>query len=917
MNYLGLTLLWCAIQVTIFAVAAVVLYLSMRRRSPAARSTVLASSLVSVILLTGLAWSPWPRWVPESSTAITASEVPVNAVSGDNSPVPASAEPVTPLVTDASESTAMLFLGNLWDEMKHAPAPPVVETTSAWTWQAIVAWLFLGVFALGMIRLISGILAVRRYRTHSHPIDSVELGSLLEELQLQLECRRLIELRASSEVASPATIGWRKPIILLPLEWQEWNQQERIAVIAHEVAHIKRFDFPAWFAAQVGVVLHYYHPVVHWLAGRLRLEQELAADAAAAEVLGGNSNYLNTLAGMALRRDDRSLNWAARMFLPTRHTFIRRIEMLRRRNVLFIRFSSVGRTVLAGLMLAAAVFAAGWRSPFETPAVARQPTETAKPAAPSDTSADTESGAESADGKAGFTSASLAQPLSLAYVPRDSMLVMAARPAAILSQPAFAPIKKAIDDQDGMQELLGIDVRKIRQVTVASLPSERSGMPDDPAIIVHFNQKLDQQALLTKWLRQWEEKDLGTQKYYQQTNRPKVCAFPDSQTAIFAQNSADIIRVVAAGERGAAKANWIDSWNRVSESQAAGMIDLERMRVGINQELPRGPQAALIKTFSVIWEDGNRFAFGVTAGGDQPESLAVNLFIDCKDGRAAQVAATIDALLVLARNGLSAYRADVARRGGEHALMEIKAADMADEVIDQTKFQVNDDVVFGQLTLGEETAEIVGFLIPAITQARVAAKRTQSMNNLKQIALAMHNYHDTYKHLPPAVVLGPDGKTPHSWRVELLPFLDNQALYNEYRMNEPWDSEHNQKLLTKIPLFYRSPMDTSDSTNTSYFALTGKDTSFEGTEGLSFAKFTDGLSNTLMVVESKKAVPWTKPEDIPIDLTKELPEFGGWYEGGFVGQICDGSVKFIADSIDPKILKLLIQRNDGQPIPNN
>jgi len=96
-------------------------------------------------------------------------------------------------------------------------------------------------------------------------------------------------------------------------------------VLAHEIAHICRNDFLAWVCAQVGLVLHIYHPLVHWLASRLRLEQELAADAAAVELAGGQHCYLQTLAEMDLRQADRPLDWPARTFLPTRRTFLKRL----------------------------------------------------------------------------------------------------------------------------------------------------------------------------------------------------------------------------------------------------------------------------------------------------------------------------------------------------------------------------------------------------------------------------------------------------------------------------------------------------------------------------------------------------------------------------------------------------------------
>ncbi len=118
-------------------------------------------------------------------------------------------------------------------------------------------------------------------------------------------------------------------MLLLPADWRTWDPDERRAVLAHELAHVRRGDFAAGVAAQLAVALHFYHPLAHWLAARLRLEQELAADAWGARLSGGKPSYLATLAQMALRRDGRAITWPARAFLPSHGTFVRRIEMLK------------------------------------------------------------------------------------------------------------------------------------------------------------------------------------------------------------------------------------------------------------------------------------------------------------------------------------------------------------------------------------------------------------------------------------------------------------------------------------------------------------------------------------------------------------------------------------------------------------
>ena len=165
-------------------------------------------------------------------------------------------------------------------------------------------------------------------------------------------------------LATPATIGWRRPLLLLPGDWRDWGPDERRAVLAHELAHVRRGDFLAGLAAQLGLSLHFYHPLAHWLAARLRLEQELAADAWAARLSGGKPSYLATLAQMALRRDSRAMTWPARAFLPSHGTFVRRIEMLR--NTQQIRPGSLplaARILTVGGLATLGLLVAGLRGP--------------------------------------------------------------------------------------------------------------------------------------------------------------------------------------------------------------------------------------------------------------------------------------------------------------------------------------------------------------------------------------------------------------------------------------------------------------------------------------------------------------------------------------------------------------------------
>ncbi len=213
-------------------------------------------------------------------------------------------------------------------------------------------------------------------------------------------------------------------------------------------------------------------------------------------------------------------------------------------------------------------------------------------------------------------------------------------------------------------------------------------------------------------------------------------------------------------------------------------------------------------------------------------------------------------------------------------------------------------------------AGVVSLLAPPLQAARKAAQRMQSSNNLKQMGLAMHNYHDTFGSFPAAATTK-EGKSLLSWRVQVLPFLDQVELYNQFRHDEPWDSEHNLKLLEKMPTIFASPSLELKAGHTTYLAPVGEGMIFHGDRKTKISMITDGTSNTIMIVEANadRAVPWTKPADLPIDVENPLTGLGNVYDNaGFLVLIADGSVKFIAKTIDLKTLRHLFEMADGHPI---
>lgn len=201
--------------------------------------------------------------------------------------------------------------------------------------------------------------------------------------------------------------------------------------------------------------------------------------------------------------------------------------------------------------------------------------------------------------------------------------------------------------------------------------------------------------------------------------------------------------------------------------------------------------------------------------------------------------------------------------------------------------------------------------LPPITEAMWK----QSELNLKQLGLALHSYHDTFGHFPQNIT-DKYGKPLLSWRVLLLPNLEDEglALYKEFKQTEPWDSEHNKKLLEKMPKVF-APIRVKPLPGITYYlGFDGKDAMFGKGKPVGIARIGDGSSNTAMVVEAGTGVAWTKPEDLPFDADKDLPKLGGFFDGAFNVLLADGSVSRIKKNANASIIKLMVQMNDGQPI---
>jgi hypothetical protein len=220
--------------------------------------------------------------------------------------------------------------------------------------------------------------------------------------------------------------------------------------------------------------------------------------------------------------------------------------------------------------------------------------------------------------------------------------------------------------------------------------------------------------------------------------------------------------------------------------------------------------------------------------------------------------------------------------------------------------------------------------VPSYKEATSRTESTAGFRTLQKIGLAFHGYHDIFGRFPPAVLYGPDGKTPYSWRVELLPVLKHYAYQIDsqtdistrqaydaaiaacgYDTLQPWDSPHNLKVLRTMPEAYRHPSDKEGSTHAGFSAITGTGTVFDPATTSKYIDITGWPRLTLMVAEYQAREPWTKPVDIAYSHNALVCRFGGFSQHGFLALSADGAVHFVTDRVMPNDLRAFISTDQS------
>jgi hypothetical protein len=229
-------------------------------------------------------------------------------------------------------------------------------------------------------------------------------------------------------------------------------------------------------------------------------------------------------------------------------------------------------------------------------------------------------------------------------------------------------------------------------------------------------------------------------------------------------------------------------------------------------------------------------------------------------------------------------------------------------------------------TFGYAVVTLVGlwamatFMLLVVQSHPPEPNYVQCVNNLKQITLALHSYHDLYGTFPPAYVADDNGKPMHSWRVLILPFVEQDALYKKYRFDEPWDGPNNRLLFKEKPRLFGCPLEDRDrggpSMTTSYLAVVGSHAAWRGSEGVTLGDLVDPLSTVVLVTEcAPDEVIWTEPRDLEFEEAVKLAELDSRYasvHGGWNVGFADASVRRFQDGTDVVNWREVLTMDDGR-----
>ncbi|MCA9230040.1 MAG: DUF1559 domain-containing protein [Planctomycetales bacterium] len=520
------------------------------------------------------------------------------------------------------------------------------------------------------------------------------------------------------------------------------------------------------------------------------------------------------------------------------------------------------------------------------------------------------------------------EPLNLDYVFPNAAGVIALRPRQLLTSQALQMLPIEVVSAAGLQQL-GFDPVDLTQIVISATPPLAG--PFEYAAVVQLAKPIDLSSLSEELIGHTAPSVLDGKPYLKSKHPMLPSLYWAAEKTLLIAPDATLQQLLKAN-----RDSDVSSEDALLPPASPGdvliSLDLDKLRpviqMGLFQAMQKAPPTA--QPFLEIPNRLKRIDAKFTVSGAGPcdlsaeannsadadriselIDLALQMYADAAAAQAAAMLASDDPI----QQAMGRYTLRITPAWAE----QMKPTRDGDRFI-LWHFEPSGEPMNAMLSTAT-IGVLVALLLPAVQAAREAARRNTSMNNMKQIMLALLNYESAFGHFPAHANYDNDGKPLLSWRVHILPFLEQQNLYDAFHLDEPWDSEHNQKLIARMPELFVDPSSglSPEEGKTHYLGVSGKGYAFDGTDReLRMKEFTDGLSNSIMIlqVEDDRATTWTKPDDWQLDKQKPLKGLtGSMHPGTFLAGFADGHVRSFPLDTDPVVFQHMLTIAGSEPLP--
>ncbi|MBI2825540.1 MAG: DUF1559 domain-containing protein [Planctomycetia bacterium] len=516
------------------------------------------------------------------------------------------------------------------------------------------------------------------------------------------------------------------------------------------------------------------------------------------------------------------------------------------------------------------------------------------------------------------------KPLDVAFIPTDAVFALVVDPYQMINAEGLSPLEGSTMSPL-LQPSLGVDAANVEQWIVTGGTGAKLG-DFFYGSIYRFNKDVNQAQQLCALGPNWEEVADGDRKYHRPKPAGGSCVyFANDRTMVMA--SEDTLKKMLSVAKDAESPLLTTLRKSTDASAALVVLEVDPIRGAIGTYLLFSKPPFPFDTPPLDkLKDAIKYISEAVVRLDTTPDVSVNGTLrtkDVKDDNGAEAVETLvnDVVAKLNEAAEARVKATANSRGGlggPGAVARILQT-TAEKLKTGLKLNRQKDAIDFAFA-GEPFAYGLGLFAPQLLQpvkrSMQQAQQAASRENLARIAAALDAHIAAKGAYPAPASTSADGKPLLSWRVHLLPMLGEQALYEEFHLDEPWDSAHNKKLVYRIPAAYRDAVRVADG-KTMYLLPTGAGTLFASSDGPKLDAITDDKGTTIVVIESTEGPPveWTKPADLAFDPAKPTKGVAAIIRPVFFVLFADGSVRALNAYDDDKALPGMFSPAGGEPPP--